>query len=128
MQNNSSTKPAVRVAIVGSRNFNDTRLVASTMNSVLEKYRITEVVSGGARGADTLGEQWAKAHGIPTRVFLADWNRYGRSAGFRRNHDIIAGCDMCVAFWDGQSRGTAHSISLARAARKRVLIIQFDAS
>lgn len=126
-ENSSSTKPRVRVAIIGSRGFNDPRLVASTMNSVLEKYEVTEVVSGGAHGADTLGEQWAKAHGIPTRVFLADWNRFGKSAGIRRNHDIIAGCDLCVAFWDGASRGTAHSLGLARDAGKRILVVRYNA-
>lgn len=126
-ENSSSTKPRVRVAIIGSRGFNDPRLVASTMNSVLEKFEVTEVVSGGARGADTLGEQWAKAHGIPTRVFLADWDRFGKSAGFRRNHDIIAGCDLCVAFWDGASRGTAHSLGLAREAGKRILVVRYNA-
>ena len=125
MPDSSSSKPSIRVAIVGSRGFSDSRLLASTMCTVLEHYTITEVVSGGARGADTLGEQWAKAHGIPTRVFLPDWNRFGRSAGFRRNRDIIDNCDLCVAFWDGQSRGTKSSIDLAKQAGKRVLVINY---
>ena len=126
MPDSSSSKPSIRVAIVGSRGFSDSRLLASTMCTVLEHYTITEVVSGGARGADTLGEQWAKAHGIPTRVFLPDWNRFGRSAGFRRNRDIIDNCDLCVAFWDGQSRGTKSSIDLAKQAGKRVLVVRYD--
>jgi len=126
-ENSSTTKPRVRVAIIGSRGFDDPRLVAGTMNTVLEKYEVTEVVSGGARGADTLGEQWAKAHGIPTRIFRADWDRYGKSAGFRRNHDIIENCDLCVAFWDGTSRGTAHSLDLARDAGKRIVVIKYNA-
>ncbi len=125
MQENS-TRPSVRIAIIGSRSFKDTKLVADTMNSVLEKYHIAEIVSGGAYGADTLGERWAKANNIPTRIFLPDWNRFGRSAGFRRNHDIIDNCDLCIAFWDGASRGTAHSINLARQAHKEVLIVKFD--
>ena len=126
MPDSSSSKPSIRVAIVGSRGFGDSRLLASTMCTVLEHYTVTEVVSGGARGADTLGEQWAKAHGIPTRVFLPDWNRFGRSAGFRRNRDIIDNCDLCVAFWDGQSRGTKSSIDLAKQAGKRVLVVRYD--
>ena len=125
MPDSSSSKPSIRVAIVGSRGFSDSRLLASTMCTVLEHYTITEVVSGGARGADTLGEQWAKAHGIPTRVFLPDWNRFGRSAGFRRNRDIIDNCELCVAFWDGESRGTKSSIDLAKQAGKRVLVINY---
>lgn len=85
------------------------------MEKTLLEYeeRVTEVVTGGAKGADSLGERWAKDRNIPCRVFLPDWKVYGRKAGLLRNLDIIKNCDVVVAFWDGKSKGTQHSLKEA---------------
>lgn len=79
------------------------------------------IISGGARGADKCGEFTAKLHDIPCMVIPADWDKYGRSAGFKRNHDMAAKADALLAFWDGKSRGTAHMIDVAR---KNSLIVE----
>lgn len=114
----------MKIAIVGSRNFRDKSLLDGTM----EKYRdvITHIVSGGASGADTMGESWAKSHNIQTIIYKPDWKTYGKSAGFIRNELIIKDCDLCIAFWDGQSRGTAHSISLCKKFKKQLHIVQYS--
>lgn len=111
----------MRLAIIGSRNFDDAELLENT----LEPYRkkVTLVVSGGARGADSLGEEWAEAYGIKTLIFKADWSK-GKGAGFLRNIDIIANCDAVIAFWDGRSPGTAHSVQLAKNVNKPLKIIK----
>ncbi len=99
-------------AVVGSRNFVDYDL----LNKVLDEYRpfMIGIVSGGARGADTLATRYAIERGIPLVVHPADWNRHGKSAGFRRNKLIVRDADFMVAFPTKASKGTRHSIDLAR--------------
>jgi len=99
----------MRIGIIGSRGFNDYELVKTVMN---EYEGVEVVVSGGARGADMLGERWANENGIKTLIFKPDWDKYGKSAGFIRNKDIVRNSDLIIAFWDGQSKGTKSSIDL----------------
>ena len=112
----------MKIAIIGSRNFTNYKL----LQEILEQYKpkITLVVSGTAKGADSLGEKWALENNIQTLIFPADWNQYGKRAGFIRNEDIIKNCDCCVAFWDGESKGTKHSLSLCKKYNKPVKIVQ----
>jgi hypothetical protein len=112
----------MKIAIIGSRNFTNYKL----LQEILEQYKpkITLVVSGAAKGADSLGEKWALENNIQTLIFPADWNQYGKRAGFIRNEDIIKNCDYCVAFWDGESKGTKHSLSLCEKYTKPVKIVQ----
>ena len=76
--------------------------------------KVTEIVSGGARGVDTLAEQYAEAHNIPFTLFPADWETHGKKSGFLRNAEMAHYADYGVAIWDGESRGTKHMISLMR--------------
>lgn len=115
----------VRLAIVGGRDFQDYEFMKTKLAELGKKLQIVLVVSGGARGADTLGERWADENGIPKNIFPALWDKYGKSAGFRRNRDIVAGSDAVAAFWDGKSRGTENTIAIARAAGKPVYIFRY---
>ena len=96
----------MKLAIVGSRN-----LTVENLDAYLPE-GVTEIVSGGARGVDACARMYAQAHGIP----ITDYPRYGRGAPFRRNLEIATHADALLAFWDGQSRGTRHTIELCRAA------------
>lgn len=105
----------MNVAIIGSRGFSNYNLVEVTMEIFQETHPlITTMVSGGARGADKLGEKWALNNNIPTKIFLAEWDKHGRAAGFIRNKDIIENADHVIAFWDGVSKGTKHSLDLCK--------------
>lgn len=73
----------------------------------------TCVLSGGARGADSFGEEWAKSCGIEVRRFPADWETHGKSAGFKRNLEMAGSADALFAIWDGKSKGTKHMIDIA---------------
>lgn len=101
----------MKTIIAGSRNFNDYDLLEAVL---LKHSDITEIISGCARGADSLGEKFALEHSIPIKKFPADWNTYGKSAGYRRNEQMAYYGDRLIAFWDGQSKGTKHMIDLAR--------------
>lgn len=116
-----SAAPSLAIAIVGSRAFNDYALLCKHM----EAYAPTLIVSGGAQGADSLGEKWAKEKGVATRILRPNWTKYGKAAGFMRNTDIIQAADVVIAFWDQTSRGTQDSIQKAQAAGKKVVIVTF---
>jgi hypothetical protein len=68
----------------------------------------TAVISGTAAGADASGEAWARCEGLPLVQMPADWDEYGRAAGYRRNVEMSYVADVGLGFWDGKSRGTAH--------------------
>jgi len=118
----------IKIAIIGSRTFFDYKNLVEMENFIFSKIDVDEVdvvVSGGARGADTLGRLWAEAHDIKMVEYHADWDRYGRAAGHIRNKLIIDDADIVFAFWDGKSSGTRHSIRLARESNKVIHIYTF---
>jgi predicted Rossmann fold nucleotide-binding protein DprA/Smf involved in DNA uptake len=106
----------MKLAVVGSRSFSNYEF----LKKILEFHPCTQIISGGAKGADTLARQFAGEKGIPIKEFLPNWDKDGKAAGFIRNKQIVNACDELVAFWDGESRGTAHSIKLAEDAGKPV--------
>lgn len=112
-----------KVAIVGSRDFPNRPLV----EAFVERLRpSTVVVSGRGRGVDRWAEDAAKARGLATDIYPAEWDKYGKAAGFRRNKDIVNACDHLVAFWDGESRGTMHSLDMALEQEKLFVIFLPD--
>lgn len=113
----------MKLAIVGSRGFD----IYAYLSKTLEIYfpDIKQIISGGARGADSLGARYAREHEIPLVEFLPDWDRYGKSAGFKRNEQIVDESTALAAYWDGQSHGTKHSINLARNLQKPVIIFLY---
>jgi hypothetical protein len=118
------------LAIVGSRTFNDYNLLKETINEFYPSPRdIKEIVSGGAYGADTLAEKYAKEYGIKMIRLKPKWrnekNEYNPRAGFDRNEDIVSRADHVVAFWNGKSNGTRDSINHAKRLGKRFDKIDF---
>jgi hypothetical protein len=114
----------IKLAVIGGREFNDNSLLTKTLNK--EKHRISTIVSGGAKGADKMAENWAIENDIPTKIFYPEWKKWGPRAGPRRNTLIIDECDECIAFWDGKSKGTAHSISLCKNNNKPITIVRYE--
>ena len=116
-----------KIAIIGSRDFSDKRLVIDYVNNLSED---TEVVTGGARGVDTWAEETARLRGLSVQVFLPYFKRpghkyFGRYAKwhfFARNDEIIDYCDRVIAFWDGKSKGTNDVIKKAQKKGKEVEI------
>jgi hypothetical protein len=86
------------------------------------------VVSGGAAGADTMGEKWARSNNVKDiRIYKPDWRKYGKKAGILRNKDIINDATHVVAFPSVESKGTFHSIRLAKDQGKKVIEVLYDA-
>lgn len=110
----------MKVIIAGSRDITDMAEINAAIAD--SKFEITEVVCGMARGVDLLGKAWANYLGIPVTQFPADWDRYGKRAGYRRNIEMGEYADALIAVWDGVSLGTKHMIDIARARRLRVYV------
>jgi hypothetical protein len=105
----------MHLGIVGSRNYVDYEAFKTHIEETLKKWNvnvtnISSVVSGGAKGADSLAERWAKDNAIPTTVFKPDWNKLGKKAGILRNTDIVNESTHLVAFPTKDSIGTWDSI------------------
>ena len=103
----------MRVAIVGSRDYPNWSSIINFVKRLAGKYPDTVVVSGGARGVDSVAVKAAELAGLKVEVYPADWDKHGKKAGFLRNKTIVDRADKLVAFWDMESAGTAHSIGLA---------------
>lgn len=84
--------------------------------------KVKEVVSGGAQGVDASGEAIAELHGIPVKVFRADWKKHGKAAGPIRNAEMASYADALVAVWDGKSRGTGNMIDTMQTLGKPVYV------
>ena len=128
----------LRIIVAGSREFNDYDLLRDTLMDYLDFMDDKDVVdnpsqvkfiSGTAKGADTLGEQFAYTYEYDVIRFTADWNTYGKSAGYRRNAEMAKYASeaygVLFAFWDGQSRGTKHMIDLANKYGLEVHVVNF---
>lgn len=106
----------MKLLIAGSRSITpDAWLIPSLISQAeFGPALITTVISGGARGVDRAGEDWARANQLAVEVHLPDWNLHGRRAGFVRNAAMVAQADVCLVIWDGHSHGTLNTINLAR--------------
>lgn len=116
-----------RVVIAGCRNYNNydeaKRYIDFYLSNICKKNKII-IVSGGASGADAIGEQYAKENGFAVEKYLADWKTFGKSAGPRRNKQMAKVSDFVICFWDGVSKGTKSMIEYAKECNKPVRIIK----
>lgn len=115
----------IRVVIAGCRDYehyDEAKKFIDLCISNIRKENQIIIVSGGAKGADALGEQYAKENGFKIERYLADWDKYGKSAGPRRNKQMAEICDYVICFWDGKSRGTKSMIEYAKKRGKPIKI------
>lgn len=114
-----------KVIIAGSRTFTDYAFLKKSCEHLLQNKERIEIVSGGARGTDKLGERFAKEKEYGLKVFNADWNTFGKSAGVRRNKEMANYANALIAFWDGKSKGTKHMIDFAKEKGLNVRVKYF---
>jgi predicted Rossmann fold nucleotide-binding protein DprA/Smf involved in DNA uptake len=116
----------MRLAIIGSRTFSDYERMKEVVDKFCSENEVSEIVSGGARGADALGAKYAKERKIPLNEFTPDFsNGFRVGQYFERNKQIVVGSDVVLAFWDKSSRGTLFTINEARDAGKKVIVEEF---
>lgn len=115
----------MKVIIAGARTFNDYELLCEKVSRTLRNQEKVEIVSGTANGADKLGEKFAKEFNHDLIQFPADWDKYGKSAGYKRNEEMAKYSDALIAFWDGKSKGTKSMIELAKRYGLKTKIVIF---
>lgn len=116
----------MKLAIIGSRSFHNFQLMQEEFIKKYDPKDVECIISGGASGADKMAEKLAAEYKIPTKIFRANWSMFGKQAGFLRNHDIISNADEILVFMVKEgSRGTQHSISIAKDMNKPLKIIYF---
>ncbi len=114
-----------KVIVAGSRGFNDYEFLKEKLDHLLQNKSRVMIISGTARGADRLGERYAKEKGHTLLRMAAEWGKYGRSAGYRRNEAMAEKGDALVAFRLNMSKGTTHMINIAKERGLRVRVYDF---
>ena len=115
----------IKIVIAGCRNYNNYEEAKTYIDLCISNIRNGNkiiILSGGASGADKLGERYAKENGFEVELYPADWNNYGKSAGPRRNKLMAENCDCVICFWDGKSRGTKSMIEYAKSLEKELRV------
>lgn len=112
-----------RLAIVGGRDFDNFPFLEKTLNDFNIPASIDMIVSGGAKGVDELAIQYANKYNIKSTIYKADWKTHGKSAGYIRNKIIWDNSDYIIAFWDGKSKGTKHTVDKFKGKDNFTLIM-----
>lgn len=116
----------MKTIIAGSRSISDINILINTIQK--SDFIISEIVSGTANGVDKLGENYASIHNIPVSLFPANWNKYGKSAGYKRNQQMakyvkeISPPGQLICIWDGISPGSQHMIQIAKQYNLHIFV------
>lgn len=113
----------MKLAIVGSREFGNYRLLCDEVDKIRAVHTISAIVSGGAKGADTLAKRYAEENRLPLVEFFPDYSRFRRAAPLQRNSQIVNYADCVLAFVTVASKGTWDTIRKAEQAKKQVIIV-----
>ena len=115
-----------KVVIAGCRDYTNyqeaKKYIDMFLSKIKNEYEIV-IISGGANGADSIGERYAMENGFKVEIFPAEWDKYGKSAGPIRNEKMAKASDFAICFWDGKSRGTASMISCAKSEGKALRVV-----
>lgn len=114
-----------RIVVAGCRDYSNyeeaKKYIDFCISKIKDKYTLV-FVSGGCSGADFLGERYARENGYGTEIYFANWKKYGKSAGPKRNEEMSKIGDYFICFWDGKSKGTKSMINYARKTGKPIKI------
>ncbi|SFI44174.1 Protein of unknown function [Treponema bryantii] len=117
-----------KLLVCGSRSITDAAWVSEQISALIAEkdFPLSDLtlIEGGAKGVDAMGKAWAIANGVPVETHKADWARYGRGAGHRRNADMVAAANCVLILWDGISTGTKNDIDLCKKNNKNYKLVK----
>ena len=115
----------MKLLICGSRNITDAPYIFSKINKCIEEnqFKNITIIEGEARGVDRAAKQWATRYNCPIESYPANWDEYGKAAGYIRNEIMVKACDFCLIIWDGKSNGTRSDIQLCKKYKKPYKLI-----
>lgn len=120
----------VNVMVCGSRTIIDKEWIFSQIEQFwywnLACYSDMTLIEGEARGVDKISKEYAENNEWGVKSFPADWNKFGKSAGYIRNEEMVKACDCCLILWDGKSKGTAHDIKLCEKHNKPYQVVIYN--
>ena len=116
----------MKLIIAGSRLFDSRAILFNVMDDIMDRYNITEIVSGTAKGADSMGEQYAYENSLKISKLPAEWDLYGKGAGHKRNEEMARYADIAIIFWDGKSRGSKNMIETMKKMGKSVIVKYYN--
>lgn len=119
-----------RLVIAGGRGFNDYNHLSEEVSKYINDLNVEspedlEIIVGGAKGADTLGKEYAQRNFIPYTLIKADWDKHGKSAGYIRNAEMVDRATHVIAFWNKVSNGTRHTINYATKKGLGVKVVYY---
>jgi len=114
-----------KVIIAGGREFDNYETLSSVCDEFLKDKKDVQIISGTARGADSLGEKYAIERRYSLVKVPAKWDKYGKSAGYKRNEEMAQMADCLIAFWDGKSKGTGHMIKLSKKYNLKTKVVNY---
>lgn len=115
----------MKIIVAGGRNFEDYELLKEKLDYFLKDLENPIIISGTCKGADKLGERYAKENNLRLELFPADWS-IGKHAGILRNVEMSKVADGLVAFYDGESKGTKHMISETKKRNLKVKVVYYE--
>lgn len=115
-----------KLLLAGGREFYDYDMFRYKVDFLTQNKTNIEIISGGAMGADTLAEKYAKEKGYPLTVIKADWNTHAKAAGAIRNAELVKLANAAIYFWDGTSRGTLDCMKKAKAKDIPMKVVRYD--
>ena len=117
----------MRIIIAGSREYNNYEEAAKLIDKFIKDVNSSNVVivSGGAKGADKIGEEYAARNDLDCVVYKANWGKYGKQAGIIRNGEMAKNADCLLAFWEGESRGTYNMVNTAKKRKLKVRVFNY---
>ena len=110
----------MKLLIAGSRSIKDFDFTPYIPEDV------TEIISGGADGIDTLAEKYADKHKLSKHILRPEYSKYGKAAPILRNHVMVDLADAVLIIWDGRSRGTLSTINYAKEKDKELTLINIS--
>ena len=113
----------MRLIVAGSREIHNVDLIETHMLAFEDRYGLFDLICGMARGVDMAAHDIAESYRIPIHEYPAEWDKYGRGAGYRRNVEMAQAADALLLVWDGESRGSKHMLDVAIQRRMPTIVI-----
>jgi hypothetical protein len=115
----------LKVIVAGGRDFQNYNLLSEKLDKLFSKRADVVIISGMAKGVDSLAVKYAEDNKLRVSEFPAQWAKHGNASGFRRNIEMARAADACVCFWNGKSPGTKHMIDTAQRFGLKLRIINY---
>ena len=126
MEEQKNIEQLYKLMISGSRGIKDSKKIYDELEKIFAAHPDFILISGGARGVDSIAEEWAKSRNLPIEQHKPDWAKYGKGAGIVRNKEMVLAADYVLIFWDGESKGTKSVIDFCEKQGKEYLLKKID--